>query len=289
MPINYDEAMAAQPRTKEISWEDRDVLLYHLSLGIGQDNLDIDQLRYAYEKDLKVLPTFSVVAGSGISAGKTTPMSVKTTGIDIDLRKILHGGEAITLHKEIPAAGTATVTNRIKDIYDKGKAAVIVMENSAVDSHGDRLWDVEMQIFARGEGGFGGDSGPEVVDNTPDREPDFEVLTPTDPQIALLYRLNGDNNPLHADPEFAKMAGFDKPILHGLASYGLACKAVVDTVCEGDPARLGSWGVRFAGIMFPGETLRTLVWRDGDNFCVTATAVERDNAPVLSHGVGTVR
>jgi acyl dehydratase len=140
-----------------------------------------------------------------------------------------------------------------------------------------------MQIWARGEGGFGGSAGPEVVAGVPDRAPDKVLTSSTSPSQALVYRLSGDMNPLHADPSFAKMAGFDAPILHGLASYGIVCKAVVDGILDGDPTRVKNYSVRFAGSLFPGESITTSVWQDGNTLTLAATCPERENSPVLTH------
>lgn len=287
MPIDVDKALSAPPSVREISWTGRDVLLYHLSLGAGGTDAG-PELPYTYERGLRVLPTFAMVAGQGVSAGDRGPTAMHLPGVDIDLRRILHAGQGLTVHRPLPASGTATVTSRVAHIWDKGKAAVIVMEQSAADPDGGPLWTTTMQIWARGEGGFGGDPGPETPWAAPERKPDHVLDSPTTPGQALLYRLNGDLNPLHADPEFARMAGFDRPILHGLASYGIVAKAVVDGVLDGDVSRLSGLSVRFAGSLFPGETIRTTVWREGDRLVLTSTCPERDDAPVLTHATATV-
>jgi acyl dehydratase len=193
------------------------------------------------------------------------------------------------VHRPLPASGTATVSSRVANVWDKGKAAVVEFEQAATDAGGDPLWTTTMQIWARGEGGFGGEPGPEVAWTAPEREPDAVLESPTTPQTALLYRLNGDLNPLHADPSFAAMAGFERPILHGLASYGLVAKALVDGLLDGDAARLASLSVRFAGSLHPGQTIVTNVWRDGDRLQLAAVCPERNGAPVLTHATATVR
>ena len=289
MPIDVEAALAAEPSTRTIRWTERDVLLYHLSLGAGRDADTDPELRYTYERGLQVLPTFAMVAGQGISATEGAAFGMNLPGVEVDLRRILHAGQSLAVHRSLPASGSATVSTRISDVWDKGKAAVIVLESSARDESGDALWTTRMQIWARGEGGFGGDSGPETPWQAPDREPDFVLDSPTTPAQALLYRLNGDLNPLHADPEFARMAGFDQPILHGLASYGVVAKALVDHVLDGDPTRLGGLEVRFAGSLFPGQTIRTTVWREGDRLTLQSTCPERDDAPVLTHATAEVR
>lgn len=256
------------------------MLLYQLSLGASD-------LSFTYERGLRVLPTFAMVAGQGISAGDRPARGLDLPGIEIDLAKILHSGQALTVHRPLPTAGSATVTSRVAELWDKGKAAVIVLENDAADDDGP-LWTSRMQIWARGEGGFGGSPGPESSWSAPDRLPDHVLDSPTSPTQALLYRLNGDLNPLHVDPAFAVQVGFDRPILHGLASYGIVAKALVDGVLDGDPTRLVSLDARFAGTLFPGETIRTSVWREGNHLTLAATCPERDDAPVLSHAFAEV-
>lgn len=280
MPIDPALALAAPAVSAELVWTPQDVQLYHLGLGAGVPATDPAELAYVYEKGLKVLPTFAVVAG------RPTGVSLfKTPGIDIQLVNVLHGGQGIEVHREIPASGRAVATGRITDIWDKGKAAVIRTESVIADDEGP-LWTNRSQVFVRGEGGFGGERGPSTTDGTPEREPDHVVEVATLEQLALIYRLSGDWNPLHADPSFAAMAGFGRPILHGLCSYGITCKAVVDRVLDGDVARVAEYSTRFAGVFFPGETMRIRVWDDGaDTLRITSTAVERDDAVVLADTV----
>ncbi|MFF1461846.1 MaoC/PaaZ C-terminal domain-containing protein [Streptomyces sp. NPDC058330] len=288
MTIDRDKALGAPPAVQEISWTTRDVLLYHLSLGAGADAATGPELHLTYERGLTVLPTFAMVAGTSISSGTDPDPSFALPGIEIDLRRILHAGQELKIHRLLPAAGTATLSSRVVELWDKGKAAVIVRESTATGPDGEPLWTSRMQIWARGAGGFGGESGPQPEWNAPDRAPDTVLDTPTTPQQALLYRLNGDLNPLHADPEFAKAAGFDRPVLHGLASYGLVAKALVGGLLDGDAGRLTELSVRFAGVLFPGESVRTAVWRDGDRLLLHATCPERDDAPVLTHATARI-
>lgn len=294
MPIDRDKALTADPSVHEIHWTTRDVLLYHLSLGAGADAATGPELHLTYEKGLGVLPTFAMVAGSGISAGEAHPPGFHLPGIDIDLRAVLHAGQGLTVHRPLPASGTATLSSRVAEVWDKGKAALIVLESSAADADGAPLWTSTTRIWARGEGGFGGEPGPADDWTAPDRSADTVLTSATTPQQALWYRLNGDLNPLHADPDFARAAGFERPILHGLASYGLVCKAVVDGVLGGDLTRLTGLTVRFAGPLVPGESLVTSVWRqapadDGtQQLLLHAACPERDGAPVLTHATATV-
>lgn len=288
MAIDLDTALGAEPTVREIGWTTRDVLLYHLSLGAGAGADLGPELSWTYERDLQVLPTFAMVAGQGPSAGELPRPDLRMPGLDIDLRRILHGGQELTLHRPIPTSGTAVISSRIADIWDKGKAAVILMESAATDAAGEALWTSTMQIWARGEGGFGGHPGPTTTGDLPDGRPDAVLESKTSAQQALLYRLNGDLNPLHIDPEFARSAGFDRPILHGLASYGIVAKQVVDGLLDGDAARLRSLSVRFAGSVFPGETIHTSVWREGDLLALLSTCPEREDAPVLTHATAVV-
>lgn len=281
MPIDPEKALAAQPRSAEIAWDHKDVQLYHLGLGAGVPATDPAELRYVLESKLHVLPSFATVAGAGMSlmGGLASP------GVDIDLAAVLHGTQSITTHRAIPVKGSATSTSRIADLYDKGKAAILLLRTEVADAEGP-LWMSESQIFVRGEGGFGGKRGPSGRLEVPDREPDFLVDRTIREDQAFLYRLSGDWNPLHADPEFAALAGFDRPILHGLCSYGMALKAVVDGVLGGEVERVSSYAVRFAGVVYPGETLRVRAWRVGEGrLQLTASAVERGDVPVLGDGV----
>lgn len=282
MPIDAEKAVAAEPRSTRISWDHKDVLLYHLGIGAGADPdradpaTDPGELRYTLEPRLQVLPSFATVAGAGagVVGGLSSP------GVDVDLAAVLHGGQSVRVHRPIPVKGTAVQTSKVAAVYDKGKAAVLVLRTEAADDEGP-LWTNDAQIFVRGEGGFGGDRGPSERVARPEAAPDHVVERPIRPDQALLYRLSGDWNPLHADPEFARLAGFDRPILHGLCTYGMTLKAVTDTVLGGDVTRIRSYRTRFVGVVFPGETLRIRMWTGEDRVRVEVGAVERDDAPVL--------
>lgn len=283
MAINLDVALAAEPSVREISWTERDVILYHLGVGAGENPLDPGELGWVYEKKLHVLPTFALVAGGGISAADSRAAGLEMPGVDVDLRKILHGGQSLTAHAPIPATGSAWISSRIANIWDKGKAAVIELEQSATDADGHPLFTTVMQIWARGEGGFGGPPGPNTTDEVPDREPDHVVRSSTRPDQALLYRLSGDLNPLHVDPAFASAVGFDRPILHGLASYGIVCRAVVDRLLDSDPSRVRDFSVRFAGPLYPGESLETSVWNEGGRLILRSSSPDRNGQAILTH------
>jgi acyl dehydratase len=283
VPIDPELAIGAELGELNFAWTPSDVLLYHLALGAGANPADPKELRYAYERDLRVLPTFATVAENLRSV---EPPAVTMPGIDVDLAQVVHGTQAVTVHRPIPVEGKAVARTRVVDVLDKGKAAVIVKDTTVHDSNGSPLWTAESSIFVRGEGGFGGKRGSSDKIELPDRVPDATIDTPTLPQQALLYRLCGDRNPLHADPEFARAAGFDVPILHGLCTYGVVAKAVTDALLDADVTRVKSFSARFAGIVLPGETLRTQVWRDGSRLLVRTISVER-GAPVLSDAVLT--
>ena len=279
MPINLDVALGAQLEPVEFSWSSSDVQLYHLALGAGQDPMDERELRYLTDGTPQVLPTFSSVAAT---FHMTEPPKVSFPGVDIELSRVLHASEAVTVPAPLPPSGSGRAITRVTDIWDKGKAAVLLNETTVTDAAGNLLWSTKRSIFARGEGGFGGERGPSTSSETPERAPDFTIDIPVLPQQALLYRLCGDRNPLHSDPGFAAAAGFPRPILHGLCTYGMTCKALVDTVLDGDATRVRSYGARFAGVVFPGETIRAKVWREGDRYVGVVTAPGRNDETVLS-------
>ncbi|BBX88774.1 MaoC family dehydratase N-terminal domain-containing protein [Mycolicibacterium boenickei] len=279
MPIDLDKALGAELDPIEFSWTSSDIQLYHLGLGAGADPMDSRELRYLIDDTPQVLPTFGNVAAS---FHMTEPPKVQFPGIDIELSKVLHASEAVSVPGPIPTSGTAKSVQRFTEIWDKGKAAVIVSESTVTDESGKVLWTTKRSIFARGEGGFGGERGPATSAELPDRAPDIEISLPTLPQQALLYRLCGDRNPLHSDPAFAAAAGFERPILHGLCTYGIGCKAIVDNLLDGDVSQVASYGARFAGVVIPGETLQANIWKQDGKFIGVLTAPSRDNAVVLS-------
>ncbi|MFI9384932.1 MaoC/PaaZ C-terminal domain-containing protein [Kutzneria sp. NPDC052558] len=246
MSIDPEIAVGASLGVREFEWSASDVILYHLALGATE-------LRYAFEPQLTVLPTFGIVAPTFHA---TEPPAVVFPGIDIDLASTLHGSQQITVHNPLPVNGKARACGRIADVYDKGSAAVIVTEYEVADPAGTPLYTMRGEIFARGHGGFGGQRGPSARTTAPDGPPDTELVTETLPQQALWYQLCGDRNPLHVDPEFAARAGFPRPILHGLCTYGMVYKSIVDYLGTAVP----EFQARFAGVVFPGDTLRTKLW-----------------------------
>jgi acyl dehydratase len=279
MPIDRDVALGAEFGAVEFDWTATNVQLYNLALGAGADPMNSRELSYVTDQKPQVLPTFGCVAAS---FHQVEPPTVSWPGVEIDLAKILHASERVSVPAPLPASGSARAISRIVDVWDKGKAAVVVLETSVTGDDGTLLWTQQRSIFARGEGGFGGSRGPSTSDSTPERAPDVQVAIPVLPQQALLYRLCGDRNPLHSDPEFAAAAGFPRPILHGLCSYGMTCKAVVDAVLDSDVSAVRSFGARFAGVAYPGETLKAGVWKEDGRLLARVIAPERDDAVVLS-------
>lgn len=276
MPIDPAVAVGAELPGRDLSWDSTDVLLYHLAVGAGPD-----ELSYVYEGALRgVLPTFATVA---TTLRDTEPPTLTMPGIDIDLAQVVHGRQELELHQPIPAKGSCAARSRIVAVYDKGSAAVIVTETST------ELFTSRISIFVKGAGGFGGERGPTTRVPVPDRAPNAVVLSPTDARQALWYRLCGDRNPLHVDPAFAAHAGFPRPILHGLCTYGIVAKAAVDALLDGDPERVAGYQARFAGVVFPGETLRTEMWREDGQLVLRASVADRDDAPALSDVSLTLR
>lgn len=286
--IDYAALKARKFPEVEQTYTAKDTMLYALGLGYGYDPMDESQLQFVYEKNLKALPTMAVVLGY-------PGFWVKDPDSGIDWVRIVHGEQSLTVHKPLPAAGTVVGVTRIKAIVDKGqgKGALLFQERTIRDkSSGDLLATLDHVTFCRADGGFsdkegngpkGGDAPPPPKPAVPDSAPDAVCDLPTLPQAALIYRLCADDNPLHAEPAVAKAAGFPQPILHGLATYGVAGHAILKTYCDYDPARLKTLSLRFSSPVFPGETIRTEMWKEGNRVRFRATAVQRDIV-VLSHG-----
>jgi acyl dehydratase len=283
MPIDLDKVLGAELSPGTASWTPDQVILYHLGVGAGVPPTDPSELAYVYEGALKVLPSFAVIPVFGALAGLGS-----LDGFDVNFAMLLHGEQDVELHAPIPATGEVTTTARIADVFDKGKGALVILEARSRTRDGATLFVNRFSLFIRGEGGFGGDGGPPPGNAPPERAPDVEVERPTLEKQALLYRLSGDRNPLHADPEFAKLGGFDRPILHGLCSFGVACKAVVDTSLEGDVEQVARYQARFAGVVFPGETLVVRQWREDGRIVLDVHTKER-GTPVISNAAITLR
>jgi acyl dehydratase len=281
MPIDASAALGATIAPYSSSWDADDVILYHLGIGAGIGKpTDAAELAYTYEQKLVVLPSFAVVPAF---QGLMMAVTGQVPGLAVNPVMVLHGEQDVEIHRPIPTSGTVEHRSRVSSLYDKGKAALFTIETESGPA-GDPLFTNRFTIFARGEGGFGGDTNsPAPGNEPPDREPDTVVESPTMSHQALIYRLSGDKNPLHADPDFAKLGGFDTPILHGLCTFGIVCKAVVDTVLGGDVNAVARYQVRFTGVVFPGETVVTSMWRDGDRIVLSAGTKERPEKPVLSN------
>jgi acyl dehydratase len=269
----------SKPTEFKYGW--KDTILYALGVGAQPDELD-----YLFEMNgPKVLPTFAVVPSF-------QALIAVAGDLGANPMMILHGEQKIVLHRPIPSEGKLSTVSEVKGIYDKGKGALVVVEAKTHDDKNEPVFDNVFSIFVRGEGGFGGDRGPEAVKADPPegQAADFKEAQTTLTTQALLYRLSGDLNPLHASPQFAKMGGFDRPILHGLCTFGHAGRAVLKHACGGDPAKLKSFGARFAGTVFPGDTLTTEGWKapgDGKSYFVRTTTQE--GKAVLTNAVAEVR
>lgn len=282
--LDYQKTRHAQFEDERHSYTSRDTILYALGIGMGSDPLDRSELRFVYEKDLQVVPVMaSVLASPGFWMRERKELG-------IDAVKLVHGEQSVTLHAALPAEGTVIGRTRVTRIVDKGegKGAIIQTEKQLFDATTDQLLaTVEQAVFCRGDGGFskagGGDDAGPALPATPDTEPDHVVDMPTRADAALLYRLSGDLNPLHADPDVATRAGFPKPILHGLATYGVTCRALLSAFCGNDPARLKSMRARMSSPVFPGETIRVECWRKPEGVAFRARIPARD-VTVLSHG-----
>ena len=283
MPIDVDKVLGAELPAGAWQWDNTQVILYHLGVGAGVPPTDPKELEYTYEQNLKVLPSFGVLPVFPILGGM-----VGVDGMSFNPMMLLHGEQDITLHKPLPVEAKVESSGRITGIYDKGKGATVVIDADTRDANGEPLCTNRFTAFIRGEGGFGGEPGPQPGNDAPDRAPDLVVESPTLPQQALLYRLSGDRNPLHVDPAMAALGGFDTPILHGLCSFGIVCKAVVDRALDGDVTKVGRYQARFAGVVFPGETIVTSMWREGDKVVVRATTKERDTG-VITNAAVTVK
>jgi acyl dehydratase len=256
------------------TYEERDTMLY--ALGIGAKELE-----FIFERGLKAIPTFAVIpafpALMGISAA-----------VEINPVMILHGEQGFRIHKTIPTSGTLTTSGKITGVYDKGKGALVTIETTTKDASGDTVFTNTSGIFVRGAGGFGGERGPEAGNTAPDRAPDKSVSMTTLDIQAAIYRLSGDRNPLHIDPAFAKMAGFDKPILHGLCTFGHVGRAVLAEYCGNDPERFVSMSVRFSGVVYPGETITTDMWDEGNGKILVAAKTDGGRA-VISNALVEVK
>jgi acyl dehydratase len=284
MPIDRDKLLAWPFEEVEQRYDERDTILYALGIGLGADPTDPRQLRFVYEEELQVLPSMGVILGY-------PGFWLRDPRTGADWRRLLHGEQSIDVLKPLPAAGTVLGTTRVLDVIDKGpdRGALLFSERLVRDkASGALLCRLHATTVLRGDGGFGGPAGPVPAPHViPDRPADDICALATLPQAALLYRLSGDRNPLHADPVLAAKAGFARPILHGLCTFGIAGHALLRTLCDYRPERLMSLKGRFTAPVFPGETIMTEMWRDGPVISFRASVKERGKV-VLDHGKATI-
>ena len=281
MPIEYEKLLNYPiPEIRQtIRWQD--TALYNFSIGLGQDPMDERQLDFLYEPRLKAMPSMAVVLGY-------PGFWIRNPDTGVDWTQVLHGEQSVILHKPLPAEGEIIGKSRISSIVDRGpgKGALLYNERIVLDAKtGEKLATLEGTTFARGDGGFGGPSGPVKKPHPePERAPDITVDLATRPEQAIVYRLNGDHNPLHIDPAVAAKAGFKQPILHGLCTFGVVCHALMKALCGYDPARFGRMDLRFSSPVYPGETIRTEIWHEEGGAAFRARVVERDKV-VVSNGL----
>jgi len=279
MPINYEELMALKNLGQKYSYTDRDVMLYAYGIGMGADPMDEKELAFVNEgtltpRPLKVVPTFASVAAWGAGPGN----------MNINRVMVVDGERDITFHKPLSIAANITADSTVLSVFDKGKdkGAVIRRQTVLKDANGEKLATLVASSFARGDGGFGGPSeGQPEPHQVPTRSPDMSVDISTRPDQALIYRLCGDRNPLHSDPEFAKKAGFQRPILHGMCTYGISCRGVLQTYADYDPSAFRQHAARFSSPVYPGETVTIDLWKDGN--------VISFEAKVKSRGVTVIK
>ena len=273
MPLDPDKLMSLRLPDTEQRYTAKDVMLYALGVGLGHDPLDARELAFVYEKNLKVLPTFPVVLGFD-------PFLLRDRNIGVNFEMTVHGEEHLTLHRPLETYGTILARHRIVDVIDKGdgKGALLLMERTISDKEtGEMLATIRQTVFCRADGGFSSGTRPSPPAHPmPERAPELICDLGTRPEMALIYRLSADVNPLHADPAVAREAGFARPILQGLGTFGVAGHAILRIVCDYAPSRLRSIAGRFSAPVYPGETIRTEIWRDGDVVSFRTRVVERD-------------
>ena len=281
MPINYDELMALKNLDQKFAYSDREVMLYAYGIGMGADPMDERELAFVNEaaatpRPLKVVPTFASVAAWGATPGE----------MNLNRVMVVDGERDITFHRPLDVAAKLLVDSRVLAVFDKGKdkGAVIRHQTVLKNEKGEELATLVASRFARGDGGFGGPSeGQPEPHPVPTRSPDKSVDIPTRADQALIYRLCGDRNPLHSDPEFARRAGFPKPILHGMCTFGITCRGILQTYADFDPAAFRRHAARFSAPVYPGETVTINLWKD-DNVISFEARVKARNAVVIKNG-----
>jgi len=276
LPMKYPEILSIQPEPSRFAYDADFTILYALGLGAGAAP---EELKFVYEKGLVALPTMAVMMAGGSG-------DFITEG-GIDYTRIVHGEQRLSIHRPLPATGRMISQSRLLGVVDKGKEkGALLMVESSIESEDDghSYATATMTLFCRGDGGFGGSPEGELpLRPIPERPHDLEVTLPTLPQQAALYRLTGDKNPLHIDPDMVRAVGFPGPILHGLCSYGVAARAVLQACCDNDPARLLQFDVRFSSPVYPGEAITTRIWRDGEDLSFECVIADRGVA-VLRNG-----
>ncbi len=259
MPLDYQRLLSHEFPVVEQTYTERDCMLYALSVGFGRDPLAAADLPYVYERDLRVAPTMAVALGF---------RSIREARLGIDYTRVVHSEQRLELHAPLPPAATVLCRTRVAEVVDKGegRGAILYLARTLHDKHGGtHLATSTMAAFCRGDGGFGGPVTQAPAPHAlPEREPDAVVSIALPPNIALLYRLSGDYNPLHADPAVAARAGFERPILHGLQVYGEVAREALQRFAGGDAARFAGIACRFTGSLFPGDTVDVAFWRDGE-------------------------
>ena len=290
MPIYYPDILAQGTKPRTFTYGDKDVMLYALGVGIGRDPMDEAELAFVYEKNLKVVPTAAtVLAGRGQAEALPTPEGHRPS--QPNYLMLVHGEQKVELHRPLPTSGTFTTENRTIGAFDKGKDKGAVLVNQTIwrDDKGEPVATLTGSSFCRADGGFGGPTeGQPEVHEIPARKPDLSVDIATREDQALLYRLNGDRNPLHSDPESARKSGFPRPILHGLCTYGITCRAVLQAITGYDADQIASHQARFSAPVFPGDTIAVDLWTDGRIISFEARVKER-GVTVIKNGKTVLR
>ena len=282
MTINYDEIMNLTSENVEISYSDKDSILYSLGIGLGNDPMNLNELKYVYENSQSVLPSMAT------NFQYHSPLLLKT---NINFIMVVHGEQRLSITNAIPVSGDFIANAKVIGCYDKGPArgAIIVVETTVKNKkNNEEICKLVSTTFARGDGGFGGSDSPKKEIFIPDGEPDYVSEVSTKPDQALIFRLSGDYNPLHSDPNFAKAAGFEKPILHGMCTYGIACRSLVNEICENDASKLKRFDCRFSSPVYPGETIITEMWKKDKMIYFNSKVKERDKL-VLKNGVSEIK
>ena len=270
MPINYEEIMSLKSENIEISYTDKDSILYGLGVGLGNDPMDMNELKYVYENGQIALPSMAT------NFQYHSPLLLT---VNLNFIMVVHGEQKLAITNPIPVSGEFLADMKVIGCYDKGtsKGAIIDVETTVkLKNDNTEICKLISTTFARGDGGFGGPESPSQNPIQLEGNPDIVHEIKTKPDQALIFRLSGDFNPLHSDPNFAKAAGFPKPILHGLCTYGVACRSIVNSACENDVKKLKSFNCRFSSPVFPGETIVTEMWKSGNIINFQSKVKERD-------------